>query len=194
MSLNQSYAKPYPRAIGEFTTDVEIYYNEHLHIDQVPQRIRNSVGHFLRVLEQNRLLTFGAMIRHATEHLQANGPVDGLLALYVDEYQDVNPAQVSLLKAMISSQTSVIVVGDDLQSIYNWRGSDVTRILHFPNEFSPASVCRLSTNYRSRPQIVTLSNRVASFVQIKDLQKVMKPSRNRITLSGGTLAKPRIRI
>ena len=131
LGLEKAYRQPYPRAIGKFLKDIEVFFNEHLVLEQVPHEIRSSMEAFLDILHSNRLITFGGMIRYATQHLRENNPVVGLKALYVDEYQDVNPAQVSLIKAMLSDEAKVIGVGDDLQCIYNWRGSDVTAYLKF---------------------------------------------------------------
>ncbi len=178
LSLEEAYQLPYPKAIDKFLVDLEVFYNECLRIDQVPHKVRSPIGEFLATLERNRLLTFGGMVRYATKHLQTNGSVTGLISLYVDEYQDVNPAQVGLIRAMVPPGAKLVVVGDDLQCIYNWRGSDVARILHFWKEFAPASVHRLSTNYRSRPSVVVLSNKVAENVLLRDPLKVMKPSRS----------------
>jgi DNA helicase-2/ATP-dependent DNA helicase PcrA len=178
LDLEKIYKEPFPRAIKPFLADLEIFYNEHLTLAQVPAGIRPAVTAFTELLSANRLLTFGGMIRHATEHLQKNGPIAELQSLYVDEYQDVNPAQTALVKSMVPPTGKIRVVGDDLQSIYNWRGSDVTRILQFSTEFAPAEVFRLSTNYRSRPEIVNVANSVAEDVVLKDPVKMMKPGRN----------------
>jgi len=177
LTLEETYGLRFPKAIATFLKDMEVYYNEHLSLDQVPDRIRTSLAAFLGVLEQNRLLTFGGMIRHAAEHLEQEGPVAGLKALYVDEYQDVNPAQVGLIKAMLPADGKLVVVGDDLQCIYQWRGSDVGHILGFRDEFDDAAVFRLHTNYRSRPSIVKLGNKIAESVQRRDIGKVMVPYR-----------------
>ena len=177
LDLQAIYNEPFPRAIEPFLADLEVFYNEHLSLAQVPDRIRPALTAFTEMLAVNRLLTFGGMIRLATEHLQKSGPVAELRSLYVDEYQDVNPAQTALVKAMVPASGKIRVVGDDLQSIYNWRGSDVTRILEFPNEFAPAEVFRLSTNYRSRPEIVRIANCVAEDVVLKDPVKVMLAGR-----------------
>jgi DNA helicase-2/ATP-dependent DNA helicase PcrA len=79
---------------------------------------------------------------------------------------------------MVPPTGKLRVVGDDLQSIYNWRGSDVTRILEFSKDFAPADVFRLSMNYRSRPEIVRVANSVAEDIILKDPIKVMKPGRS----------------
>lgn len=178
LGLEEAYKKPFPKAIHPFRADVEVFYNEHVPLEDVPPTIRRALTSFIEVLSANQLLTFGGMIRSATEHLEANGPLPELRSLYVDEYQDVNPAQTALIKAMIPPTAKLRVVGDDLQSIYNWRGSDVTRILEFPDEFPPADVFRLSTNYRSRPEVVNIANAVAGKVTLKDSRKMMRSGRN----------------
>ncbi len=178
LDLAKTYGLQYPKAIPNFLADLEVFYNEHLPLKAVPAPIRPSIEGFLDVLAKNRLMTFGGMIRTATEHLTANGPVADLKAVYVDEYQDVNPAQVALVKAMAPADAKVVAVGDDLQCIYQWRGSDVTRILNFTKEFPDASVHRLPTNYRSRPGIVEVANQIARSIAIRDPQKKMQPGRD----------------
>ena len=177
LGLEEAYGQRYPKAIDRFLKDVEIFYNENLLPSQVPSNIKSCLLKFLDVLRDNRLLTFGGMIRHALEHLQVNGPVPNLESLYVDEYQDVNPAQVSLIKAMVPAGKKINVVGDELQCIYNWRGSDVKRILNFSSEFEDSVVNRLITNYRARPATVHFANEVAKTISLRDPQKVMKPGR-----------------
>lgn len=178
LNLKKSYGENYPRAIEKFMLDMEIVYNEHISLKDVPLRIRHSVEQFLNVLESNRLMTFGGMIRYATDYLKDDKHVHGLRSLYVDEYQDVNPAQVALIKAMLPDNAKVVVVGDDLQCIYNWRGSDVTRILEFPKEFRDVTLCRLKMNYRSRPSIVQFGNKVSANITLRDVEKVMQPQRS----------------
>jgi len=178
LDLAKTYGLPYPKAIPNFLADIEIFYNEHLPLKGIPAAIRPSVEGFLDVLAKNRLMTFGGMIRAATEHLTAHGPLADLKAVYVDEYQDVNPAQVALVKAMVPANAKVVAVGDDLQCIYQWRGSDVTRILDFTKEFPDASVHRLPTNYRSRPIIVDIANHIAEKIALRDPEKKMLPGRD----------------
>jgi DNA helicase II / ATP-dependent DNA helicase PcrA len=177
LAIETTYGLKYPRGIKKFIADLEILYNEHLPIEQVPKTIKRSIENFIDTLHKNRLMTFGDMIRAATFHLNSNGPVPVLNCVYVDEYQDVNPAQVALIKALASPSTKIAAVGDDLQCIYQWRGSDVRRILNFTSEFKDASVHRLPTNYRSRPEIVKVANTIANAISIKDTEKEMSPGR-----------------
>ena len=76
----------------------------------------------------------------------------------VDEYQDTNHVQTELVDLLAGERRSLMVVGDDAQSIYSWRGADMQNILSFPERYPEASVYRIETNYRSIPGILSLSN------------------------------------
>lgn len=76
----------------------------------------------------------------------------------VDEYQDTNAVQCELVDLFVGKHKSLMVVGDDAQSIYSWRGADMQNILAFHQRYPAASVYKIETNYRSRPEILELSN------------------------------------
>jgi DNA helicase-2/ATP-dependent DNA helicase PcrA len=76
----------------------------------------------------------------------------------VDEYQDTNALQDSIVSRVASVHRNVLVVGDDAQSIYAFRGADVKNILRFPEEWADAKIFKLLTNYRSVPEILNLAN------------------------------------
>ena len=78
----------------------------------------------------------------------------------VDEYQDTNRAQALLVKAFSSVHGNVMVVGDDAQSIYRFRGADMGNIMRFPEEYVSAAVIKLEHNYRSTQSILDLANTV----------------------------------
>jgi len=78
--------------------------------------------------------------------------------ILVDEYQDTNYLQARLVANLAGPQNNVLVVGDDSQSIYGFRGADVNNILDFPKAFKGAKIFHLNANYRSTPEILALAN------------------------------------
>lgn len=76
----------------------------------------------------------------------------------VDEYQDTNALQAAIVSAVAVAHRNVLVVGDDAQSIYAFRGADVQNILNFPRQWQGAKMFKLLTNYRSVPEILDLAN------------------------------------
>ncbi len=76
----------------------------------------------------------------------------------VDEYQDTNALQARIVKGFAQAHKQVLVVGDDAQSIYAFRGANVENILAFPREWPGARIFKLLSNYRSTPQILEIAN------------------------------------
>lgn len=104
--------------------------------------------------------------------------------LLIDEYQDTNAIQYRIVKALASPHQNLCVVGDDDQSIYGFRGSEVEHILHFEDDWANAKVVRLETNYRSTAAILDTANTLIAFNKNR-LSKTLIPAR-----PGGQ--KPRI--
>ncbi|HZJ14139.1 MAG TPA: ATP-dependent helicase, partial [Chthoniobacteraceae bacterium] len=76
----------------------------------------------------------------------------------VDEYQDTNRIQADFIDLLAAKHRNVMVVGDDAQSIYSWRGANFKNILDFPQRYPTAKVYRIETNYRSVPEILEVAN------------------------------------
>lgn len=78
--------------------------------------------------------------------------------LLVDEYQDTNKIQAEIVDLMASRHRNLMVVGDDAQSIYSFRGACFDNIINFPDRYSDAKIFKLTTNYRSTEEILALAN------------------------------------
>ena len=76
----------------------------------------------------------------------------------VDEYQDTNSLQCRMVELLTGPQGNLMVVGDDAQSIYSWRGADVSNILEFDQHWPRARVHKIEVNYRSVPEVLNLAN------------------------------------
>jgi DNA helicase II / ATP-dependent DNA helicase PcrA len=78
--------------------------------------------------------------------------------ILVDEYQDTNQLQSDVIDLLAERHKNVMVVGDDAQSIYSWRGARFLNIFEFPNRYQKAQVYKIEINYRSTPEILALAN------------------------------------
>jgi DNA helicase-2/ATP-dependent DNA helicase PcrA len=94
----------------------------------------------------------------------------------VDEYQDTNGSQYRIVKALAMPHRNLCVVGDDDQSIYGWRGAEVTHILRFRDDWPEAKIVRLEDNYRSAGAILEFANTLIAFNRHRH-GKILRPAR-----------------
>ena len=110
-------------------------------------------------LKQNNAVDFDDLIMLTVELFQQNPDVldryqERFRYILVDEYQDTNMAQYVLVKLLAGKYQNLCVVGDDDQSIYQWRGADIRNILNFEEDYPNAVVIKLEENYRSTQRIL----------------------------------------
>jgi len=94
--------------------------------------------------------------------------------ILVDEYQDTNRLQAEIIDLLAAKHRNVMVVGDDAQSIFAWRGAEFTNIYEFPKRYPEAQLFKLETNYRSTPEILGLAN-VSIANNRKQFPKMLTP-------------------
>ena len=93
--------------------------------------------------------------------------------IMVDEYQDINPSQYRMVKALLGDRKSLFVVGDDDQAIYGFRGADIGNINRFCEDFKESTLIRLEWNYRSVPNVLHFANDIFKNKPIR-LRKVLR--------------------
>lgn len=98
--------------------------------------------------------------------------------ILVDEYQDTNKVQSDWVDILAGRNRNLLVVGDDFQSIYSWRGADFKNIITFPDRYPGASVFKLETNYRSVPEILDVANACIEG-NPEQFQKTLRAVRNK---------------
>jgi DNA helicase-2/ATP-dependent DNA helicase PcrA len=96
--------------------------------------------------------------------------------ILVDEYQDTNKLQGDLIDLLAARHKNVMVVGDDSQSIYSWRGANFKNIIEFPQRYPGAQVYKIEVNYRSTPEILAVAN-AAIAANINQFAKELSPAR-----------------
>lgn len=97
--------------------------------------------------------------------------------ILVDEYQDTNKIQADLVDALARDHRNIMVVGDDAQSIYSWRGANFQNILEFPKRYPDAQVFKIEMNYRSVPEVLEVAN-AAIASNVEQFRKNLAPTRD----------------
>lgn len=118
-------------------------------------------------LKRNNALDFDDLIMKTVRLFQTNPMVlryyqNKFEYILVDEFQDTNMAQYTLVSLLAREHGNLCVVGDDDQSIYGWRGADIRNILGFEGDFPDARVIKLEQNYRSTRSILDAANMVVA--------------------------------
>ncbi len=129
------------------------------------KHIRRIYEAYQAKLERNGALDFDDIIMKTVKLLERDGEVRAYYQgrfsyICVDEYQDTNPAQFRLVSLLAAGHRNIMVVGDDDQSIYKFRGATIENILQFDTVYPDAKVVKLEQNYRSTKTILAAANAV----------------------------------
>ncbi len=163
------------------------------------ERVRNFyklaipiVEKYFKYCTNKSFLDFNDLISRSTSLFQNNDDIANKYRskyqyILVDEFQDVNNLQVELIKLLLTNQTQLFCVGDDWQSIYGFRGSNVSYIVDFESHFPNSKVVKLNLNYRSTQNIVGASNEVIKNNKFKVEKEIYssKQSEHKIVVYAG---------
>ncbi len=145
------------RKIEDVLFDRYSYHHQYLElIEQVGRR-------YLTEKTEANVMDFDDLLLKFRELLQENEKVRDLYArrfrhVLVDEYQDTNKIQDDIVHMLASHHRNVMAVGDDAQSIYSFRGANFANIIDFPKRYADTKLFKLTINYRSTPEVLSLAN------------------------------------
>ena len=127
------------------------------------EKIAKAYKSYEEYLAANNLVDFDDLLCLTYRILDSNPALCNQISnrykyITIDEYQDTNELQYKLLRKLCAAHENVVVVGDDDQSIYGWRGAKIENILNFKDQFSSVKVVRLEENYRSSSNILNAAN------------------------------------
>jgi DNA helicase-2/ATP-dependent DNA helicase PcrA len=131
------------------------------------RRIADIYAEYDRQLRQGNALDFDDLLLRTARMLREHQGVrekwqNRFQYIHVDEYQDTNRVQYELMRLLTSANRNVCVVGDEDQSIYRWRGADVSILMSFSHDFPNAKVIKLERNYRSTQNILDAAGAVVA--------------------------------
>jgi DNA helicase-2/ATP-dependent DNA helicase PcrA len=183
-SLLKRHKRPFNRntqnwVFNTFIKDIDLFREEGLSDKAIlSDSFKNSYDIYLQKLDEKRFLDFSSILRIAVDTLEKEPAVRKKLQMQysfftVDEYQDVNPIQEKLIQ-LISNKQNVCVVGDDDQSIYQFRGADVQNIITFQKRYPKVSIHQLDVNRRSHDAIVKTGDELIKINNPGRLKKEIK--------------------
>ncbi len=143
----------------------EIVETEYPHFLPFLEQMKGIFGVFEKYKRENQLLDYDDLLIMLNRFLSSdNNAVEHFLSgidfVMVDEYQDTNHIQSEIVKNLARKKANVMVVGDDAQSIYSFRGANFMNIMEFPKLFPNAEIIKLEENYRSNQGILDFANHI----------------------------------
>lgn len=133
--------------------------------DEYGETVEWLLPNYLKKLSILGMVDFDSLILKPTELLEnfpeiASDVQNCFKQVMLDEFQDTSVMQMRFVKNLVKAHQNIVVVGDDDQSIYGWRGACINNILDFPKRYQNCEVIRLERNYRSTPAILKVANAV----------------------------------
>jgi DNA helicase II / ATP-dependent DNA helicase PcrA len=155
----------YSRVVNSEATLVEVLGTCFPWCAEWERELQTLFGAYVEAKQKQNVLDYDDLLLYWAQMMVESAIADDLRSRFdhvlVDEYQDTNRLQASILLALKPNGRGITVVGDDAQSIYSFRAATVRNILEFPSQFSPkAEIIALERNYRSTQSILAAANAV----------------------------------
>lgn len=173
--------EPNPRNIRLFLQCVDKMIDDYEHAEEWTQVQRDVLSQYIECLYQHGFIDFSLMIFEALKQIDSTETVKSMLAqikyLVVDEYQDVNNLQEKLINKIAEAGANICVVGDDDQTIYQFRGSNAEHMISFADRYPNVHQVRLETNFRCAPGIINVANSVIKNNKRRLFKEMCAPNR-----------------
>jgi len=159
-------------AVNKSMSLEEIIYDQHIHLSEFLEELHTIRDHYTRFKNDHGLMDYDDLLvnwhRLLEEWEQARHDITSRFShILVDEYQDTNLLQAKIVRLLAHDHNNVMVVGDDSQSIYSFRGADFYNIMRFPEQFPGTRIIKLEENYRSTQPILELTNAIIASAEEK---------------------------
>jgi len=156
-------ANIFSRTVNKMTTIEDVVYEDYSHLSSDMEAIVEIFHAYHRYKREHQMLDFDDLLVYLQQLLKTRADLRERISssyhyIMVDEYQDTNKIQAEILYLLTGAHQNIMVVGDDSQSIYAFRGANFKNIMQFPNMFPGTRVITLEENYRSVQPILNLTN------------------------------------
>ncbi|WP_457572661.1 ATP-dependent helicase [Desulfolithobacter sp.] len=150
----------------------DLIFEQYIHLSEFVEDIHTIRDHYARFKLDHGLMDYDDLLvnwqRLLAESEEARHEICSRFQhILVDEYQDTNLIQAEIVRLLATEHDNVMVVGDDAQSIYSFRGADFYNIMRFPEQFPGTRIIKLEENYRSTQPILSLTNAIIDKAQQK---------------------------
>jgi DNA helicase II / ATP-dependent DNA helicase PcrA len=156
------------------------------YFEMLTPQIKRIDTHYMERKQKHNLMDYDDLLLNWKRLLMEKEEIARVYAeqfehILVDEYQDTNKLQAEIIDLLAVKNRNVMVVGDDAQSIFAWRGAEWSNIYEFPKRYPEASIYKLEINYRSTPEILSVANR-SILSNRKQFPKELRASRPSIDI------------
>jgi len=156
-------ANIFSRAVNKMIPIEEVVYDDYPHLAGEQEAINSIFYSYRRYKSENNFFDFDDLLVYLLQLLKNHPDIRNRISssyryVMVDEYQDTNKIQAEILYLLAGDQNNIMVVGDDSQSIYAFRGANFRNIMQFPEMFPGTRTITLEENYRSVQPILNLTN------------------------------------